>query len=141
MVKVSDLKDKYDGNVMLYCECCSSECSATRGDYFQRPLDHTFTCCGEPMRLVRKRVMYEDVLPECVECDGECMYPDNKHPQDLHAGDRVRVRARHATGLTYPAFSGILLEDAGTSEGWDVVDVRNENGVDVSVYCFSIIRD
>lgn len=62
--------------------------------------------------------------------------------QDFKAGDHVHVRAHTSEpgkGLTYPAFYGTLLEDAGVSEGWDVVDVV-DGPVDRSIYCFSIIR-
>lgn len=75
--------------------------------------------------------------------------------QDLNYGDRVQVRAYRSRvfkriksrpvpeqGLTYPAFSGILLDDAGASEGWDVVEVEPDNGGEpISIYCFSIIRE
>jgi len=53
---------------------------------------------------------------------------------------RVSVRARTSKpgkGLTYPAFSGILLEEVG-SRSWDVVDVRKDDGEEVSIYTFSI---
>ena len=62
----------------------------------------------------------------------------------LAAGDKVSIRAKRlpaGQGLSYPAFSGVLVEDAGTSEGWDVVDVReDQTGEIISVYCFSIER-
>ncbi len=67
---------------------------------------------------------------------------------ELNTGDYVRVRAHTSKlfkGLSYPAFAGILLEDAGVSEGWDVVDVSRklDDGTTdtVSIYCFSLIRD
>ena len=72
--------------------------------------------------------------------------------KDFKAGDHIHVRAHTSEpgkGLTYPAFYGTLLEDAGVSEGWDVVDVVVTEGrsakpldgpVDRSIYCFSIVR-
>jgi len=39
------------------------------------------------------------------------------------AGDTVKIRAHKSEpgkGLTYPAFEGILIDDAFDSEGWDV---------------------
>ena len=67
-ITVADLCDSYEGYVFLYCDVCSAEYSATRGDYWNTPLDHVFTCAhgaGESdslyaedppadMRLVRK---------------------------------------------------------------------------------------
>lgn len=62
---------------------------------------------------------------------------------DLRKGDLIAVRS-HASelgkGLSYPAFTGFLLDDAGCSEGWDVVDVETDAG-EVSIYCFSIERE
>lgn len=64
-------------------------------------------------------------------------------PMELKAGDRITVRS-HASkvgeGLTYNSFSGVLSDYAGTSEGWDVVDVKADDGETVSIYCFSIER-
>src|SRR5258708_20805983 len=78
----------------------------------------------------------------CEECE---LAWKEMHPiKYLSTGDKVNVRARRSDpgkGLSYPAFSGILLDDAGNSEGWDVVDVKNEQGEEVSVYCFSLVRE
>jgi hypothetical protein len=55
-------------------------------------------------------------------------------------GDKVQVRAHHSqpgSGLTYPAFEGIMLEEC-SSDGWDVVEVKNEKGDAISVYSFSV---
>jgi hypothetical protein len=57
---------------------------------------------------------------------------------DLLKGMRVKVRAHTSE---YPAFSGVLLDDANSSEGWDVVDVEREDGQVFSIYCFSIERE
>jgi hypothetical protein len=58
-------------------------------------------------------------------------------------GDTVRVdkhTSKPKQGLSYQAFTGVLLEDVGCSKGWDVVDVETE-GQTVSIYCFSIDRN
>jgi hypothetical protein len=65
--------------------------------------------------------------------------------KDLNAGVKVRVRAHTSNpgkGLSYPEFEGVLLDDAGSSEGWDVVEVRETmTGDIISIYCFSIQRN
>lgn len=45
----------------LFCPDCGNEASANPADYWAVNRDTVFTCCGEPMRLVRRRVIYEDV--------------------------------------------------------------------------------
>lgn len=48
---------------VLRCPSCGQTFSATPGDYWMLPGDHVLTCdaCdGEPMTLVRKRVVYEN---------------------------------------------------------------------------------
>jgi hypothetical protein len=80
---------------------------------------------------------------------------------DLLRGTRVHVQGRVSKpdddtshqrssqkGLTYPSFSGVLLDNAFSSEGWDGVDVHADNvdtcgevaGKIISIYCFSIER-
>jgi hypothetical protein len=65
--------------------------------------------------------------------------------KDLNAGDEVRVRghtSRPGEGLSYPEFVGVIQDDAGSSEGWDVVNVRETmTGDIISIYCFSIQRN
>ena len=66
--------------------------------------------------------------------------PDKKY---LLKGDTVSVRAHKSEpgkGLSYNELSGTLLDDVYDSEGWVVVDVLT-NGVEVSIYCFSIKRE
>lgn len=63
----------------------------------------------------------------------------------LEAGTKVKVRARRNCGcrnpgLSYPSFSGILLEGTAIG-GWDVSDVRRTDGEVISVYAFSISKD
>jgi hypothetical protein len=63
--------------------------------------------------------------------------------KELRIGDRVSVRAHYSKperGLTYDNLEGTLLDDAGVSEGWDVVDI-SVSGFTISVYCFSIVRE
>jgi len=48
-------------NPMLRCQVCGNTHSANPGDYFMAAEDYIFTCCDEPMRLVRKVVSYQDV--------------------------------------------------------------------------------
>jgi hypothetical protein len=64
--------------------------------------------------------------------------------KELKVGDCVQVRAYKSKphkGLSYPAFSGMLLDNAGVSEGWDVVDVIDLRTRTISsIYCFSIER-
>ena len=65
-----------------------------------------------------------------------------KHSKVLQIGDKVIVAAHCSKpdqGLTYDNLEGTLLDYAGVSEGWDVVDV-DVAGQAVSIYCFSIIR-
>jgi len=52
---------------ILYCDGCGGEYSANPGDYWQVPRHEEITCgeCGDLLRLVMKRTIYEDVeLPE-----------------------------------------------------------------------------
>jgi hypothetical protein len=44
----------------LYCEACGTHCSANVNDYFCKPADDVFECCGEPMRLVTAKTTYTD---------------------------------------------------------------------------------
>lgn len=63
--------------------------------------------------------------------------------RDYKVGDRIVVRRHYSLpgrGLTYPDFSGVLLDPAGTSQGWDVVAIQLDHGPEVSIYCFSIER-
>lgn len=48
---------------ILYCYGCGGEFSATPGDYWQYPRDAEIECgeCGDPLSLVVKRTVYEEV--------------------------------------------------------------------------------
>jgi len=60
-----NLKDNYEGDVIIYCPYCGSEYSAHAGDYWMLPDDYEFKCdcTGEPvtMVLIRKIVQYEEI--------------------------------------------------------------------------------
>ena len=49
---------------ILYCSSCGDEASADPGDYWNVRHDRPIICgnCGDPMRLVDKRTVYEDVV-------------------------------------------------------------------------------
>jgi hypothetical protein len=60
----------------------------------------------------------------------------------MKKGSPVSIRhhiSQSGSGLSYPAFTGVLLEDA-YSEGWVVVEAAMETGEVVSIYSFSIER-
>jgi hypothetical protein len=64
MTQVRDLKDQIGTKgprPLLYCEVCGAENSASKGDYWNCRPDYVFTCCGEPMTLVVKRTVYQEV--------------------------------------------------------------------------------
>jgi hypothetical protein len=65
MITVADLKDQSGPgqHPVLYCIYCGGRYSANRGDYFMHPAAHVFTCCGEPMELVRIETRYVVVNP------------------------------------------------------------------------------
>jgi len=63
----------------------------------------------------------------------------------VKAGARVFRRARtnpKGRGMSYPAGRVVLLEDAriGPDAGWDVVDVRLDDGEESSAYSFDLNR-
>jgi hypothetical protein len=61
-VRVADLQDQIGTpypRALLFCECCGSEYSAHRGDYWNFPKTHVLTCCGAPMVLAIKKKTYQ----------------------------------------------------------------------------------
>lgn len=67
MIRVSDLPNltgtkRTEPDPFLYCEVCGDHYSANAGDYWAVPKDHVFTCCDEPMRLVREVTQLVDAL-------------------------------------------------------------------------------
>lgn len=65
-ITINDLKDQTGTpgpHPILYCAECGSEFSANKSDYFLSAGDDAVKHCGKNMRLVRKRVIYEDVKP------------------------------------------------------------------------------
>lgn len=64
MVTVSDLFDHIgskEPRPILLCPRCGGEYSANKGDYWNHPQDYTFQCCDEPMLLVHKHTVYEEM--------------------------------------------------------------------------------
>lgn len=63
LIKVSDLKDQtgIGPEPILYCELCGAELPANKGDYFMCSRKATFKCCEIPMKLVIKKITYEEV--------------------------------------------------------------------------------
>lgn len=64
VVTVGDLKDQTGTpgpHPLLYCSVCGEESSANKSDYFLLPDAHVLKHCGKNMRLVRKKIAYEDV--------------------------------------------------------------------------------
>lgn len=61
VVRVCDLPDQPSWGVMLHCNRCGENYSAYCGDYFAADPATILKCCGRPMRLVRKRIVYEEV--------------------------------------------------------------------------------
>jgi len=70
-VTVADLRDHYEGRVFLVCPTCFAEYSAHKGDYWNLPAEHVFTCehGGDDTypeancRLVRRETRLVDVRP------------------------------------------------------------------------------
>ena len=63
-ITVKELPDTIGTDIhprpFLYCEICDGHYSADVGDYFWKPADDVFECCGEPMRLVTSTTTYTD---------------------------------------------------------------------------------
>lgn len=62
-IKVRDLPEigKRDTGALLHCLECHEDYSAKQGDYFSLSLDHVMTCCGQPLQLVTRHVVYRPV--------------------------------------------------------------------------------
>lgn len=75
---------------MLYCEDCGQTSSANPGDYWDLPKSHVFMCCEQPMRLVNRLTVYQDVSPEvCPSCgsdEGQYVPPGSGDAACLHCG-------------------------------------------------------
>jgi hypothetical protein len=66
MITVADLKNQtgtHDPHPVLYCRDCGAEYSANKGDYFMHPPTYPFFCCDQPMILVVKKTVFEEVEP------------------------------------------------------------------------------
>ena len=65
IAKVSNLRDQIgmQGNrPIMVCRVCSAEYSANKGDYWDVKEEHIFTCCGQPMQIVTKHIVYRPVM-------------------------------------------------------------------------------
>ncbi len=60
MLTVKDLPETAPHGVMLHCNNCLEEYSATRGDYFMMDADEVPLCggCDHPLELVEKYTSY-----------------------------------------------------------------------------------
>ena len=67
-VRVSDLipqTGKPGPHPVLHCRICGEDDSANQNDYFAYPSAHVFKCCGEPVQLAVKEIVYRRVkLPQ-----------------------------------------------------------------------------
>ena len=73
VITVGDLRDQInlDGaREFLLCRVCGQEASANRGDYFMAGPESKLICCGQPLLLVRRRVIYDEVAPGSFEPTG-----------------------------------------------------------------------
>jgi hypothetical protein len=64
MIRIRELKDQIGApypRPLLICHSCGSEFSANRGDYFAANLETVLTCCGKPLSLAVKKVVYREV--------------------------------------------------------------------------------
>jgi len=62
-ITVADLKDQINTpypRAFLKCLHCGAEYSANAGDYWDRPLNHVFKCCGRNMRRVTESTVYHE---------------------------------------------------------------------------------
>ncbi len=65
-IHVKDLKDQIGmlgQRPFLKCFECGAEYSANKADYFDRPDNYVFKCCGKNMALVVKDEIYTTVDP------------------------------------------------------------------------------
>jgi len=56
-----DLFNKIGQHIFLNCSICGGEYSAHKGDYFLLANDQEMMCCNEPMELVRKTEVIEQI--------------------------------------------------------------------------------
>jgi hypothetical protein len=65
MITVADLTDQIGlkgTRPFLYCQVCREVYSANKGDYWNTPADHVFTCCDQPMILATKKTVIEEIV-------------------------------------------------------------------------------
>ena len=63
-MQVKDLPDNPISGVVLHCGSCGKDFSAWRGDYFLEPPTDVFMCCGTPMELAQRTVVYKTLTRE-----------------------------------------------------------------------------
>lgn len=71
MVTVAMLKDQTGSKgprPFLYCVKCGGEYSANSGDYFMARPDTVMKCCKRNLKLVYKRVVYEQAISTSQTC-------------------------------------------------------------------------
>lgn len=71
-ITVADLRDQIgapEPRPVLYCKKCGSTHSADAGDYFYASRDMVLSHCGEPMSLVVRRVVFDEVVVEGSDVD------------------------------------------------------------------------
>lgn len=61
LIRVRDLPVTPAYGVVLHCDICHADYSATKGDYFINSPDLVFRCCGRPNRLVQQSTVYKNV--------------------------------------------------------------------------------
>lgn len=63
-VTVGNLVQQYrrHGSYYLYCSERAYKASSDANDYWNRPKTDTFTCCGKPMALVRRRERFRAIV-------------------------------------------------------------------------------
>ena len=63
-IRVADLQDQTNKPYpwpILYCSMCGEEYSAHKGDYWNSSPNHVFQHCHRNMRLVVKKIVFQEV--------------------------------------------------------------------------------
>ncbi len=58
---LADLHRLKTPDAFQVCDVCKGRYSAAPGDYWALPDHHTFTCCGQPIRVVTQQTIYRGV--------------------------------------------------------------------------------
>lgn len=64
IAKVGNMRDQtgilfFGCKEFAYCSECGYEMFANKGDYWNLPDSHVLKCCGKPMQLVTKHVVFK----------------------------------------------------------------------------------